>query len=42
MADKRISDLAVLDSTELDAAVDVLAVADISAAETKKAFERFF
>ena len=36
MADKRISDLAVLDSAELDAAVDVLAVADVSAAETKK------
>lgn len=36
MADKRISDLPVLNGTELDAAVDVLAVADLSAAETKK------
>lgn len=36
MADKRISDLAPLSSAQLDADVDVLAVADISAAETKK------
>lgn len=36
MADKRITDLAVLDSTELDATIDVLAVADVSASETKK------
>ena len=36
MADKRITDLAVLDSAELDATIDVLAVADVSASETKK------
>ena len=36
MSDKRISDLPVLNGSELDAAVDVLAVADVSAAETKK------
>lgn len=36
MADKRISELVSLDSAGLDTANDVLAVADISAAETKK------
>lgn len=36
MADKRISDLPAIDAAELDATTDVLAVADISAAETKK------
>jgi len=36
VADKRISELVSLDSAGLDTANDVLAVADISAAETKK------
>ena len=36
MADKRISDLPPLAEAELDAAIDLLAIADISAAETKK------
>ena len=36
MADKRISELAPLSSAALDAASDVLAVADLSASETKK------
>ena len=36
MADKRITDLTPITATDLDAANDVLAVADVSAAETKK------
>lgn len=36
MADKRISELNPLSSADLDAASDVLAVADLSASETKK------
>ena len=36
MADKRISDLPAIDAAQLDASTDVLAVADISASETKK------
>ena len=36
MADKRISDLPPLSEAELDAATDLLAIADVSASETKK------
>ena len=36
MADKRISDLPPLAESELDAAIDLLAIADVSATETKK------
>ena len=36
MADKRITELSTLAGPQLDSDVDVLAIADVSAAETKK------
>ena len=36
MADKRITELQPLDAASVQGAVDVLAVADVSASETKK------
>ena len=36
MADKRITELTLLDAASVQGSVDVLAIADVSAAETKK------